>query len=166
MQVYRIRVLLAFGVLFALAGCKSADVAPAKVPPPPPSPPSVTLNVDTDDKTGHDNGGPEVHSAGLAQNSQVTWVNQSNFTVTFTSPDNIGPCIQASPITATQDTTSASPRFTATCTIMKPPSANPTKYHYRIDPAPGNDHKPAKKKGGQGPGSGNPDHCEGCVIDN
>jgi hypothetical protein len=168
MQLYRIRVLLAFGVLFALAGCKSADVAPRQQEQPAKTSTasSVVLNIGEDDKSGHDPGGQEVHTAGLAQNSVVTWHYQFGFTIDF--KNDVSPCNEGSPIKATKDTASLLPQFTATCTIKNPPSATPTPYHYLIDPD-GDTIKGRSKAAGRrrrAGSPGNPDHCEGCVIDN
>jgi hypothetical protein len=162
MQVYRIRVFCAFSVLFALAGCKS-DVAPtAKCPPPPTLGVALDAKIDGSDGTlGHDKNGWEVHTVGTSPNPGITWTAQANFTITFTKNS---PCTD----TGTLTSQSTSAPYTITCTLQNPPSSTPKPYPYIINLAGTMfaDHaKPARKKSAGG-NDGNPDHCEGCVIDN
>jgi hypothetical protein len=158
MQVSRVRVFLAFGVICALAGCKPAEVVSSKSCPAP-APPGIALNVYIDDGHGHDKDGWEVHSAGAAPSGQITWTTTTapNFTVTFSGANS--PCNDIK-------TTSTSP-YTVTCTLKNPSSGTSHPYPYQIGLAgpPATDgHKLPKQKFPAPPG-GN-DHCEGCVVDN
>jgi hypothetical protein len=163
MQVYRIRVFVAFSVLFALAGCKS-DVAPAaKCPPPPTLGVALNATIDgSDSDLGPAKGSWEVHTVGTSPNPGITWTAQVNFTITFTKKN---PCTGTSSTLTSQSTSTP---YTITCTLQNPPSSTTKPYPYVINLAgtmTAGHPKKGKKKlpGGK---DGNPDHCEGCVIDN
>lgn len=161
MQGQRAGMLAAFAALVAFAGCNSspsttpAPAAPAPAPVVATSVANPTLEtLQTDD----DNKKSEVRIGGLAPGSVVTWTSAAAFYVQFDSA-KLNPCdpkgtgvSSISPFT--YNSTTSSP-YTATCTIVAPPSG---KRAYRYNVYPGQ-LPPATLR------IQTNSHCEGCVID-
>lgn len=165
MQVCRIGLVLAAGVLFTVAGCKQADVPKSEEPPKvnvQASAPNIALSVNVDDASGNKDGAFEVHPAGLTKGSIVTWTYDVPFSIYFKAKDG-SPCDDgASTLKAVQDTTSAVTSYQATCIIKEKPSNKKYRYTIGLDTAPAKGASPKRRRRPTGP----TDHCEGCIIDN
>jgi hypothetical protein len=160
MQGNRVIAVMAFIVLLGLVGCnkdqphpspaEAAAPAAAQVTPPAP-PPNPVLNVDTGVNNPF-----EVHTAGLAQGTALTWTYSKSFYVQFPNKNN-NPCSETPSFDQSYSSPGSGPTYTVTCTMKNPPSRR--KYLYNIGsptPPPSPTPSPAPLTG----------HCEGCIIEN
>jgi hypothetical protein len=149
----RIKGLIAFLILLALAGWLLALRECNK-------PTNVTLDVQQLSGSM-----PEVDTAGLAENSIVTWVSTvGQFYVEFEDPN---PCIPStgpdgSDIYIAAQSNGTGP-YKAQCTIKNAPAPNPSPSYYHIHPGipptppPPPPPPPPPVRDG---------HCSGCAVDN